>query len=134
MVANYHISVEQVHNAYKINYPENKLGSKAYLVDLISMVRFELKKDKELESFKSIVDRNFKDWTFKNNQGPVHFTPEQMEWLRLIKDHVASSLSIEVDDFDDSFFTQKGGYGAFKKVFPNALDILEDLNVSLIVC
>ena len=30
------------------------------------------------------------------------FTPEQRQWLDAIKDHIASSLSIEQDDLDGS--------------------------------
>jgi len=35
-------------------------------------------------------------------EGGVTFAPEQLAWLNLIRDHIATSLSIEPGDFDYS--------------------------------
>ncbi len=43
--------------------------------------------------------------------GGVIFTPEQRQWLDAIKDHIAKSLAIELDDFDEVPFSQYGGLG-----------------------
>jgi len=37
------------------------------------------------------------------------FTPEQKEWLLMIKNHITLSVSIEMDDFENVPFNQKGG-------------------------
>ena len=58
---------------------------------------------------------------------------EQMEWLRLIKDHIAVSLSIEPEDLDLSPFDRKGGLGRFYDVFGDSYEaILQEMNVELV--
>jgi len=60
------------------------------------------------------------------------FTPEQLAWLNLIRDHIATSLSIEADDFDYSPFSQQGGLGKAHQLFGDALPaLLEELNTTL---
>jgi len=60
------------------------------------------------------------------------FKPEQMEWLRMIKDHIATSLSIVMDDFELAPFHQKGGAVKVNQLFGKELDeILKDLNERL---
>lgn len=51
------------------------------------------------------------------NAGTAHFADEQMEWLRLIKDRIAASLSVVPEGLDLSPFDRKGGLGQFYKVF-----------------
>ena len=63
----------------------------------------------------------------------IAFTDEQMEWLRLIKDHIAVSLSIEPEDLDLSPFDRKGGLGRFYDVFGDSYEaILQEMNVELV--
>ena len=59
----------------------------AQLADLISIIRFEMGYAENLASFADRVNYNFMQWTLRRNAGAVHFTDEQMEWLRLVKDH-----------------------------------------------
>jgi type I restriction enzyme R subunit len=61
------------------------------------------------------------------------FTPEQLAWLNLIRDHIATSLSIEPEDFDYAPFSQQGGLGKAHTVFGDQLHhILDELNVALV--
>lgn len=79
------------------------------------------------------VNYNFMRWTLKQNAGAVHFTEEQMEWLRLIKDHIAVSLSIEPDDLELNPFDSKGGLGRFYEVFGDSYEtILMEMNIELV--
>ena len=79
------------------------------------------------------VNYNFMQWTLKRNAGAVHFTDEQMEWLRLVKDHIAASLSISADDLDYTPFDRKGGLGRFYEVFGDQyLEILDEMNIELV--
>ena len=56
-----------------------------------------------------------------------------MEWLRLIKEHIATSLSIIPDDLDLSPFDRKGGLGKFYDVFGDEYEaILEEMNEELV--
>ena len=55
----------------------------------------------ELKPFADEVDRRFQAWIFRHNaQRGTSFTPGQTEWLRLMKEHIASSCSIARGDFD----------------------------------
>ncbi|MBL8501712.1 MAG: DEAD/DEAH box helicase family protein, partial [Nitrosomonas sp.] len=84
--------------------------TKRQLTDLVSLVRFALGLDGELKPFADEVDKHFQTWIFRHNaQRGTAFTPEQTEWLRLMKDHIASSCSISRDDFDLSGMAEKGG-------------------------
>ena len=56
-----------------------------------------------------------------------------MDWLRLIKDHIAASLSIEPGDLDLSPFDRKGGLGRFYDVFgPDYEAVLREMNIELV--
>jgi type I restriction enzyme, R subunit len=68
----------------------------------------------------------------KAQSGAV-FTPEQLSWLHLIRDHIATSLSIEADDFDYAPFSQRGGLGKAHQLFGDQLPtLLEELNGVLV--
>jgi type I restriction enzyme R subunit len=110
-----------------------KRGKVAQLADLVSMIRFEMGYIDKLVPFAERVDYNFMQWTLKRNAGNVHFTDEQMDWLRLIKEHIAISLSIETEDLELSPFDRKGGLGRFYDVFGDQYEeILMEMNVELV--
>ena len=55
-----------------------------------------------------------------------------MKWLVAIKEHIASSLMIEQDDFDSVPFNQFGGIGRAYELFGERLaEIMEELNARL---
>ena len=57
------------------------------------------------------------------------FTSEQRAWLELIRDHIATSLSIEANDFNYAPFSQRGGLGKAHQLFGNELPrLLDELN------
>lgn len=105
----------------------------AQLADLISIIRFEMGYTENLAPFADRVNYNFMQWTLRRNAGAVHFTDEQMEWLRLVKDHIAVSLSIETSDLDLNPFDRKGGLGRFYEVFGESYEaILMEMNIELV--
>jgi type I restriction enzyme R subunit len=54
---------------------------------------------------------------------------EQMDWLRMVKEHIASSFHIDVEDFDYSPFDAKGGLAKMYQLFgDNMNSIIEELN------
>ena len=128
------ITVERLWDCYAIKQPEKvKRGTLAQITDLISIIRFELGYSEKLTPFADKVNYNFMQWTLRQNAGAVHFTEEQMEWLRLIKDHIAVSLSIETDDLDLNPFDSKGGLGRFYEVFGDKYEaILQEMNIELV--
>ncbi|WP_067521587.1 type I restriction endonuclease subunit R [Endozoicomonas ascidiicola] len=104
------------------------------LTDVIALVRFAMGLDQELKPFTDQVDGRFKQWIFRHNaQRATAFTPEQTEWLRLIKDHIAASCCIVRDDFDFSPFVNKGGLHKMFNLFGKELDtIMNELNQELV--
>lgn len=128
------VTVERLWDCYAIKRPEKvKRGTVAQLTDLVSMIRFEMGFTDNLAPFADRVNYNFMQWTLKRNAGAVHFTEEQMEWLRLIKDHIISSLSIEPDDLELNPFDRKGGLGRFYEVFGDSYEeILYEMNIELV--
>ncbi|MBQ2932978.1 MAG: restriction endonuclease subunit R, partial [Clostridia bacterium] len=128
------ITVERLWDCYAIKKPEKvKRGTMAQLSDLISIIRFEMGYTENLAPFADRVNYNFMQWTLRRNAGAVHFTDEQMEWLRLVKDHIAVSLSIETSDLDLNPFDRKGGLGRFYEVFGDQYEaILMEMNVELV--
>lgn len=128
------ITVERLWECYAIKKPEKvKRGTMAQITDLISIIRFEMGYSDNLTPFADNVNYKFMQWTLKRNAGNVHFTTEQMEWLRLIKDHIAVSLSIEPEDLDLSPFDRKGGLGKFYDIFGDQYEeILKEMNAELV--
>ena len=128
------ITIDRLWDCYYIKFTDKvKRGTVAQLTDLISIIRFEIGAMDELTSFADRVNANFKEWTFRKNAGYSQFTEEQMEWLRLIKDHIISSLSILDEDLDYTPFDHKGGLLGFYEAFGgNYKNILNEMNVALV--
>ena len=128
------ITIERLWECYAIKKPEKvKRGAVAQLTDLISIIRFEMGYIDNLSPFADRVNYNFMQWTLRRNAGNVHFTDEQMEWLRLIKDHITVSLSIVPEDLDLSPFDRRGGLGRFYDVFGEQYKlVLQEMNVELV--
>ena len=128
------ITIERLWDCYAIKRPDKvRRGTVAQLTDLISIIRFEMGYADNLAPFADRVNYNFMQWTLRRNAGAVHFTDEQMEWLRLIKDHIAVSLSIEPEDLDLSPFDRRGGLGRFYDVFGEQYKaVLMEMNIELV--
>ena len=76
-------------------------GAQRILTDLVSLVRFAIHQEDELVPFPEKVKERFENWLAGQENSGRKFTPEQVEWLGLIRDHIASSLSVSMDDFDE---------------------------------
>ena len=128
------ITVKRLWDCYAIKQPGKvKKGTLAQLTDLISIIRFQMGYTDTLSPFADRVNYNFKQWTFRRNTGAVHFTAEQMEWLRLIKEHIITSLSILPEDLEYTSFDSKGGLGGFYRVFGEKYqEILDEMNEELV--
>jgi len=128
------VTVERLWDCYAIKQPDKvKKGTLAQITDLISLIRFQMGYADTLAPFSDRVNYNFKQWTFRRNTGAVHFTAEQMEWLRLIKEHIITSLSILPKDLEYTPFDSKGGLGGFYRVFGEKYqEILDEMNEELV--
>jgi type I restriction enzyme R subunit len=109
-------------------------GPQKLLTNIISLIRYTIGQIDVLEPFNNVVDRNFKDWLDQQESINKRFTPEQLEWLTMIKDHIATSLTIGREDFEFAPFIQKGGTAKVYQLFGQELnEILEELNERLAV-
>jgi type I restriction enzyme, R subunit len=100
------------------------------LIALVSLIRKVTGIDNTLVAYDKTVDKNFQTWVFKKQAGTtIKFTEEQMQWLRMIKDYVASSFHVAKDDFELDPFNKNGGLGKMWQLFGEKTDeIIEELN------
>jgi type I restriction enzyme R subunit len=100
--------------------------------DLVALVRFALEQQPVLRPFAESVRERFNEWLMDKAKAGVTFTPEQLAWLNLVRDHIATSLSIEPDDLELSPFNQRGGLGKAHQLFGDKLaPLLDELNTVL---
>jgi type I restriction enzyme R subunit len=107
----------------KGNSPKNDL------VALVSLIRRVTGIDQQLTAYNKTVDKNFQDWVFGKQAGALKFTDAQMQWLRMLKDHIASSFHVDVDDLDYTPFDAQGGRGKMYQLFGDKMnEIINELN------
>lgn len=113
---------------------ENVSGQpKNEMVALVSLIRKVAGIDTALTPYDKTVDRNFQQWILKKNAGQHNrFTKEQMEWLQMLKEQIATSVHIDADDLDYTPFDAKGGKGKMWQLFGEDMNtIINELNEAL---
>lgn len=129
------LSAEKLWKAYSICQPD-KVKEKSVinqLADIISLVRFQLGQITFLTPFSTDVARRFQLWTFEKQKGTLKFTEEQMDRLRMLRDHIAASMSVTPEHLDLSPFDSRGGLGKFYELFGNEYEsILNEINYALL--
>jgi Type I site-specific restriction-modification system, R (restriction) subunit and related helicases len=130
----YFFTVDKLWQAYSVKFSDKvkSLTATKKLTDIVSLIRFELGYTKELDLYAAEVNLKFRDWMLRKNAGYSQFTEEQTQWLRMIRDHIAVSLSITKDDLDLDPFGEEGGLGKFYQLFGNNYEkVLEEINEAL---
>ncbi len=103
------------------------------LADIVSLVRFALQQEVELRPFREQVNERFALWLAEQERDGRRFTDEQRQWLEAVRDHIAASLVINMDDFEYVPFVQRGGLGKAQQIFGKTLpEVLKELNEVLI--
>jgi type I restriction enzyme R subunit len=128
------LTVERLWNAYHHTqmYRVKTKSPVSKLIDIVALLRFELGITTELAPFSDTVNYNFMRWTMAKNAGHVHFTDEQMDWLRMVKDFIADSMAITPDDLDLAPFNRHGGLGRFYSLFGDGYKkLLDEMNLAL---
>ena len=118
---------------YEALEPERVKGrGGSALVDLVAIVKHVIEPNEPLVPVAEEVDARYREWLAEKERVGQSFTPGQLKWLDAIKDHIASSLRIERDDFEDVPFSQWGGLGGAWRAFGGDLDgMLAELNERL---
>ena len=107
-------------------------GPQKLLTNIVSLVRFAIGAVDILQPFSEAVNHRFTDWLTQQEKQGKSFTSEQLEWLKMIKDHITTSLTIGIEDFENVPFNQKGGAIKANRLFGRELGkILDELNVVL---
>lgn len=101
---------------------------------LVSLIRRVCGLDNQLTPFTDTVRRNFQQWILKKNAGSHNtFTDDQHAWLKLIRDHIASSFHLSPDDLDYSPFDSQGGIGKMHQLFGDDMnELINELNGELV--
>nr|VFJ60096.1 MAG: type I restriction enzyme, R subunit [Candidatus Kentron sp. DK] len=122
-----------VWQAYQQLETEKQQSPKSELVALVSLVRRISGIDEALTPYDRTVDRNFKNWIFRRHSGAGEkFNEQQMAWLHRIKEHIAGSFHMTVEDLDYTPFDAQGGVGGMYDRFGDGMEeIIEEMNEAL---
>ncbi len=103
------------------------------LADIVALVRYAIGEADELEPFADHVNRRFAGWLAMQETVGREFTNEQRWWLEAIRDRIAGSVSMELNDLQNTPLDQQGGLIAAYNVFGDELpSIIEELNLGLV--
>jgi Type I site-specific restriction-modification system, R (restriction) subunit and related helicases len=95
-------------------------GVQKLLTDIISLVRFAMGETETLEPFAVTIEEKFQRWLMGKT-----FSSEQVCWLEKIKEHIITSVRIDVEDLQE--MPQEAFQGV--QLFGNDLmNILNELN------
>jgi type I restriction enzyme R subunit len=125
---------ERLWHAYEMLDRDKVRGASAkrLLTDIVSLVRFATHKDDELVPFGDEVRDRFDEWMAQQENSGRAFTAEQSRWLKMMRDHIATSVEMKVDDLDFAPFIEEGGLGKAVQVFGEGLTpMIEELNGAL---
>jgi type I restriction enzyme R subunit len=125
---------EKLWRAYETLDKDKVRGAsgKRLLTDIVSLVRYAIHRDEELVPFGEQVRERFERWMAQQGHQGRAFTPEQRRWLEMMRDHIATSLEMTVEDLDYAPFAEEGGLGRAAQVFGGELgSLLDELNEAL---
>ena len=123
-------TTEVIWRAYKELHKTRKSPTNT-TADLVSLIRYTLGVTTELRPFAEEVEDRFHNWLAIQEQAGVNFTEKQMWWLGNIKDSIASGITFSIDQLDMSPFNEEGGSAGIVTVFPNAKDMIDQINQEL---
>ena len=112
---------------YKGSQPVSELTA------LVALIRRVCGLDATISPYSETVRRNFQKWIMTHHSGGGEkFNEEQMDWLRMIRDHIISSFHLDRDDLEMAPFDGKGGLGQMYKLFGDRMDgVIDELNEAL---
>ncbi len=112
---------------YKGNQPISELTA------LVALIRRVCGIDPTISPYSDTVRSNFQNWIMKHHSGDGEkFNEKQMEWLRMMRDHIISSFHLDREDLEMAPFDSKGGMGQMYKLFGDQMDsVIDELNEAL---
>ena len=127
------MNISNLWNAYELcdtakmsNDPSKKL------TNLISLVRYALKIDTELQDFAIGANARYNLWRGRCKKKGITFNPEQEEFLKLIKEHIIENGYAEIKDIQE-ICADLGGIYRAKAIFKDSLpSLVEELSLALV--
>ena len=127
------MDVPSLWNAYKLR-DKGKVSKNPSknLTNLISLVRYALKMDTELQDFAIGANARYNLWRGRCIKKGITFSPEQEEFLELIKEYIIANGFVEVKDIQE-ICADLGGIYRAKVIFKGSLPTLvEELSLALV--
>jgi type I restriction enzyme R subunit len=110
-----------------------RASSERVFTNIVSLVKFAISKEGQLEPFPESVRQRFANWIAEQQAGGSNFTDEQIQWLTAIAEHVGTNIEITPDDLESLPFSQKGGLGRAFQLFGDRLQpLMDELNEVLV--
>ncbi|WP_301006278.1 type I restriction endonuclease subunit R [Helicobacter sp. UBA3407] len=120
-------------NAYKLR-DKGKVSKNPSknLTNLISLVRYALKMDTELQDFAIGANARYNLWRGRCIKKGIAFSPEQEEFLELIKEYIIANGCAEIKDIQE-ICADLGGIYRAKAIFKDSLpNLVEELSLALV--
>jgi type I restriction enzyme R subunit len=113
---------------YKGKHPVSELTA------LVALLRRVCGLDASLTPFEDTVNRHFKNWVFKRHSGAgTKFNETQMQWLQMIRDHIATNHHVEREALEYAPFDGHGGLGQMHQLFGDEMDaVMDEMNEALV--
>lgn len=88
------------------------------LTDLVSLVRYAIGTHAALEPLSVDIERRFNLWLGREKRAGRDYGEEQLAWLRLMRDYVASNIEVTMQDLrESSDFSARGGAARGRQLF-----------------
>jgi type I restriction enzyme R subunit len=111
----------------KLQRAHRARGFKA-LADVISIVKHAATEQAPLLTAEERVNRAMDKFLSAHK-----LTPEQMQWLSLVREHLVKNLSMDEEDFDlTPLLEMRGGRAKAKKVFGDFSQVVSELNEAVV--
>ena len=103
------------------------------LTALVALIRRVCGIDATLSTYAETVRRNFQTWIMTRHSGAGEkFNEEQMDWLRMIREHIITSFHLDNNDLEMTPFDAKGGRGRMYELFGDRMDsVIDEMNEAL---
>lgn len=131
----YALTSERLWQAYKTIEGSRVRGDeiRRTLSDVVSLLRHELEPTEHLTPFREEVEARFAMWLEKENASGKTYTKEQIQWLTMVKDRIATQLDIEKEDLEFAPFVNFGGLAKAHQLFgPQFEEAFESLEQELV--
>ncbi len=101
--------------------------------DLVSLVRYAIGLTDELVAYPDLVNERFDAWLQQQRNAGWQLSDNQITYLRLIRDHLATSLTIAPRNLQGPPFSTHGGLGRARQLFGTELTpLLNELTEGLV--